>query len=196
MCGRLTQKTPVTALVRQFSVDADAASQGPLGDRAPSQDVLVIRRHPKTGACHLDPLRWGLIPNWRKGEAVPKGHHNARIEGIADKPVFRPVWASARRCLVPADCFIEWHRMGSRSIPHAFALASGEPMALAGLWDNWQQPDGSWLRTFTIITMPAQEPVSGIHHRMPLILGAELWPLWLGPGKWTPIGSRRHGCRA
>ena len=45
------------------------------------------------------------------------------------------------------------------------------PFAIAGLLENWRQPQsGEWIRTFTIITVPANELVAQIHDRMPLIL--------------------------
>ena len=31
---------------------------------APSQQAMVVRRHPKTGERHLDLLTWGFVPHW------------------------------------------------------------------------------------------------------------------------------------
>ncbi len=53
-------------------------------------------------------------------------------------------------------------------------------MALAGLWEGWRAPDGSIMRTCTIVTGEANEKLSAMHHRMPMILPREAWPLWLG----------------
>ena len=57
-----------------------------------------------------------------------------------------------RRCLVLADGFYEWRKDGKGKVPMRFILKSGEPFAFAGLWDTWKQPDGSLLRTYTIVT--------------------------------------------
>ena len=69
---------------------------------------------------------------------------------------------------------------GARKQPYAVALRDGALMALAGLWEGWQQPDGTWLRSFTIITTDANAKQALVHHRMPVILPPEAWPLWLG----------------
>ena len=50
-------------------------------------------------------------------------------------------------------------------------MKSGEPFALAGLWENWQDPGSErWIRTFAVITTAANELVRDIHDRMPVII--------------------------
>ena len=52
---------------------------------------------------------------------------------------------------------------------------------MPGLWENWRQPQSAeWIRTFVIITVPANELVSQIHDRMPLILPKSAYERWLG----------------
>ena len=34
----------------------------PTWNIAPTQDAMVVRRHPETGDRHLDLLQWGLLP--------------------------------------------------------------------------------------------------------------------------------------
>jgi putative SOS response-associated peptidase YedK len=58
-------------------------------------------------------------------------------------------------------------------------LASGEPFAMAGLWETWDAPDGSLLRTFTIVTGEPNALVAPIHNRMPAILLPEHEAIWL-----------------
>ena len=53
-------------------------------------------------------------------------------------------------------------------------------MMLAGLWDIWQGADGARLRSCTLITTGANEVARPVHDRMPVIVAAEGWPLWLG----------------
>ncbi|HXX38843.1 MAG TPA: SOS response-associated peptidase family protein, partial [bacterium] len=61
------------------------------------------------------------------------------------------------------------------------ARADGQPMALAGLWETWCAPDETReLRTFTIVTATANEDVSPLHHRMPVIVEEADWSVWLG----------------
>ena len=57
--------------------------------------------------------------------------------------------------------------------------ASGEPFAFAGLWDGWRDPKGEVVRSCTIIATSANELLSPIHDRMPVMLPRDLEPLWL-----------------
>jgi putative SOS response-associated peptidase YedK len=65
-------------------------------------------------------------------------------------------------------------------VPHAIARADGEMLAFAELWEGWRASDGDVLRTFAIITTDANEQMSTLHCRMPVILEQTDWPLWLG----------------
>ena len=60
-------------------------------------------------------------------------------------------------------------------------MASGEPFAFAGLWSSWTSPDGSEIRSCTIVTTDANEAISPFHNRMPVILSPETESLWLDP---------------
>ena len=97
---------------------------------APSQDVAVVRA--ADGGRNLSMLRWGLIPAWAKDPAIGYRLINARSETVAEKPSFRSAYRR-RRCLIPADGFYEWQRLGKIRQPWLFGLRDGAPFALAGL---------------------------------------------------------------
>lgn len=179
MCGRYLLARPVAEVAAYFDVAGPTPNQAPSWNIAPTQDGLVVRRHPQSGGRHLDALRWGLVPRWARDAAGAARLINARAEGIGEKPSFREAFAR-RRCLVPMDGFYEWRSEGKHKQPFAVALRSGEPMAVAGLWEGWQQPDGSWLRTYTVITTEANARQALVHQRMPAILPRCDWKAWLG----------------
>lgn len=92
---------------------------------------------------------------------------------MRDLPTFRDAYRK-RRCIVPVDGFFEWKAIkGQRAKqPYGIAMKDGAPFGLAGIWANWKEPaSGEWLRTFAIITTDANELVTDIHDRMPVILG-------------------------
>jgi putative SOS response-associated peptidase YedK len=62
----------------------------------------------------------------------------------------------------------------------AIGMKDGAPFAFAGLWENWKDPSGHWLRTFTIVTTRPKELVAPLHDRMPAILAPEHYDRWLG----------------
>ena len=147
---------------------------------APSQEFLVIRQNHKTGERSLDLLRWGLIPYWC---ADPKGGRkpiNAKAETVARLPTFRESYRK-RRCILPVDGFYEWQATKHGKQPYAIAMKDRSPFGIAGLWENWKDPaTGEWMRTFAILTTPANDLVARIHDRMPAILKSGDYERWLG----------------
>ena len=103
---------------------------------------------------------------------------NARAETLTEKPTYRRTFEK-RRCLVLADSFYEWQKTSSGKVPMRIMLKSGEPFAFAGLWESWKDPEGEWLKTFTIITGKPNDVVAPIHDRMPMILLPENESVWL-----------------
>ncbi len=57
-----------------------------------------------------------------------------------------------------------------------------EPFAFAGLWDSWRTPDRASLETCTILTTTPNQLLADVHDRMPVILPAESYDLWLDRG--------------
>jgi putative SOS response-associated peptidase YedK len=183
MCGRVVQASePLRyAFVDGLSVP-DSRARPPSYNVAPSQELYVIRQNHKTGECTLDLLRWGLIPHGCKDPSGGRKPINARAESVASLPTFRAAYAK-RRCIVPVESFFEWRAIkgaGAKQ-PYAVAMRDRTPFAIAGLWENWRQPQsGEWIRTFAIITVAANALVGQIHDRMPLILPKSAYKRWLG----------------
>ena len=184
MCGRYFQQRGSGDIARYFGTTNATPNLLPSFNRAPTQDGLVVRRHPETGARHLDALRWGLVPRWAKDASGGARMMNARSETVADKPAFREAFRK-RRGIAVADGFYEWQALpgpnGGKQ-PFAVAMADGAPMPLAALWEGWRAPDGTILRTYTILTTDAVPELSVLHDRMPVILPPEAWDAWLGAG--------------
>jgi putative SOS response-associated peptidase YedK len=113
---------------------------------------------------------------------------NAKAETVAVLPSFRDCYRR-RRCLLPVDNFFEWRAIkGAKAkLPYAIAMKSGEPFALAGVWENWQDPGSErWTRTFAVITTAANELVRDIHDRMPVIIPPLAYDRWLSTDEPDP----------
>ena len=109
MCGRVIQSSgPLNfAIVDGMNVrDSRVHNYPPRWNAAPSQDLLVIRRNHRTGEVSLDPLRWGLIPNWCNDPQGGRKPINAKCETVHTLPTFRDAYRS-RRCIIPVDGFFE-----------------------------------------------------------------------------------------
>jgi len=187
MCGRITQKSNPKVLGLRIATLIEplheASPPPPRYNGAPGQQHWVIRQHPETGARHLDRLWWGLIPHWIKEPSPRLKPINATAERVASAPMFRAAY-SRRRCLVPVDNFFEWAKRPGKGPkqPYAIAMKSGEPFALAGIWESWRHPEsGEVVRTFCVITTAANAVVAPLHDRMPVILPPEVFDRWLTP---------------
>lgn len=186
MCGRFALSLTPADLAAVFGTRNAPANVAPTWNLAPRQWPPVVRRHPGTGERRLDLLQWGLLPHFERDPARARRPINARAETVARLPTFRAAYA-ARRCLVPAEAFYEWRHDGALRQPYAIARADGAPLALGGLWESWTEPDsGQVTRSFVIVTTPANATLAALHERMPLVLEAADWPVWLGEAAGDP----------
>src|SRR6266481_1622978 len=144
MCGRYTLRSRDSA--KLYGVPAsELPLLVPRYNIAPSQDVAVVID--QGAGRELVLFQWGLIPSWSK---EPKGFINARAETLEEKPSFSESF-QRRRCLILADGFYEWKRIGRSKQPYFFQLRNESPFTFAGLWDTWQG-DGVSITSCTIVT--------------------------------------------
>lgn len=181
MCGRFFRHRTRDELGAAFRAQLGDEAPPPIGyNIAPSQSILAVRFNPKTSERTIDNLHWGLIPHFAGDRKVAWKLTNARAETVDKLPSYRTAYAM-RRCLIPADGFYEWRAFRKVKQPYAFALESQAPFAIAGLWENWQDPaTGKWVRSCTMITTDANALVATVHDRMPVILEPASYPRWLG----------------
>jgi putative SOS response-associated peptidase YedK len=160
------------------------------GQVAPGQPHWLLRQNPETGERSLDRLTWGLIPHWCKDGAGGRRPIIARAETVSSLPSFRDAY-KRRRALLPVDNFFEWRpaQGANPKQPFAVGMKSGEPFAIAAIWENWQHPmSGEWIRTFAVLTTTANELMAEIHDRMPVIIPPESYDRWLGTLDPDPRG--------
>ena len=143
---------------------------------APSMESAVVVNI--EGTKKLTEMKWGLIPGWAKNERLASKLINARSETVHEKPSFKGSLIN-KRCLIPADGFLEW--AGVEKQPQYIHLKDQHLFAFAGLWSNWKSNEGKTLNTFTILTTQANEKLTQIHPRMPVILPPENYSTWLNP---------------
>ncbi|MGZ9811905.1 SOS response-associated peptidase [Pseudoroseicyclus sp. H15] len=178
MCGRMALTLPKEAMVEMFeAIPSNDLPATPSYNICPTDPVHTVTS--AEGQRRLRPMRWGLIPRWYK---APNGGPlliNARAETVAEKPAFREAIRS-RRCLIPASGFYEWSKdEDDNRLPWFVHRIDGAPMVFGGLWQEWQGEAGP-LTTCAVVTLAAAGEMARIHHRQPLVLAPEDWPLWLG----------------
>lgn len=147
----------------------------------PSYNIAPTQNSPiliDSGKRTVRAMRWGLIPSWAKDDKFGAKMINARIETLTEKPSYKNL-LQRNRCIVIADGYYEWKRDGDKKLPYYLKNPDDELLTMAGLYDIWKQPDGNLLPSYTIITKDAQENLSNIHHRMPVILTQGHLNTWL-----------------
>lgn len=176
MCGRYFLHSTADKLSALFG-EMPMPVLEPRYNIAPSQPVPVVRQNP-AGRREMVLLRWGLVPSWSKGPDSRYSMINARAETVAQKPAYRSAFRY-KRCLIPADGFYEWRAAGKGKQPYVLRPRDGRPLALAGLWEHWQDADGNELESCTILVREANSQVKAVHERMPVIMTPDSYDLWL-----------------
>ncbi|MDP0500668.1 MAG: SOS response-associated peptidase [Verrucomicrobiota bacterium JB022] len=194
MCGRFTLKCSPAQLAEAMpdwpALEARLLEK-PRYNIAPTQPVVSLRcaemgvRPADDNPPVFDVFQWGLVPGWIRETQPAQRHINARSEEAAVKPAFRGAMRH-RRCLVPATGFYEWTEVDGQRQPYYFSREDGQPFALAGLWEIWLAPDGSELRSCSLLTTRASDLLADLHHRMPVILPREHHDAWLHPERLKP----------
>lgn len=187
MCGRFSLTGDLDFYAEYFGVDDVVADD--LGARwnvAPTDPVYAVAE--REGSRLLGVMRWGFVPHW--AEDAKRIHINARAETAAASPLFGDSFAR-KRCLIPADGFYEWSSPEDGRRPHWIRRADGHPLALAGIWSSYRDPESDeWLRTCSILTTAAEGAVAPIHDRMPVALPSESWGAWLDRESTDPEAAR------
>lgn len=195
MCGRYAESREASELGDWFRVEELPSMElAPRFNVAPTSEVYIVVDEDKTR--RLTVARWGLIPSWSSDASRASRMINARSESVATKPSFRAAFRR-RRCVVPADGYYEWRPTpqgtSSRKQPFYIYPRSGEPLAMAGLFEDWHGPHGE-MRTCTILTQEAVGPVADIHDRMPVEVPESWWERWLDPDLEDAQGALEDIC--
>lgn len=174
MCGRFVLNADAQTVQQTFNLD-NLPELAPRYNIAPSQPVSIITNDKPS---ELTIVKWGLIPSWSKDPKIGYKMINARSESIHEKPSFRTPF-KYRRCLIPTSGFYEWVKTDDGKQPYFIHLPDEDVFAFAGLWEVWNSPHGEQVWTCTILTTQANEKISSLHHRMPVILDDAARDTWL-----------------
>jgi putative SOS response-associated peptidase YedK len=180
MCGRFNRRASPRDVADLF--DVTVSELPPRYNIAPTQPVAAVRIRPSEKGRELVDLRWGLIPSWADDPKIGFRLINARADTAATKPSFRAAF-KARRCLIPSSGFYEWQKREGTKLKQPFhiGLKDDRLFAFAGLWEEWHNPGGEVIESFTILTTDANELMRPIHNRMPVILPPADYAAWLDP---------------
>jgi putative SOS response-associated peptidase YedK len=178
VCGRFTVRSKLNRILQEFSAELRPEYEpAPRYNVAPTQQIMTISL--VEGRRMAMPRRWGLVPFWADDLKIGNSLINARAETVADKPAFRSSF-KRDRCLVVADGFYEWKKLDAKTKqPYFIRMRDDRLFAFAGLAARWDKQ--GVVESATIITTEANALMAPLHDRMPVILPAEAFDLWLDP---------------
>ena len=180
MCGRYSLSKSKIELEERFQSEM-LPDFKPRYNIAPTQLVPIITSQSPKGFSFF---YWGITPDFGQNKPVAQKLINARAESVLEKISFKSCFEK-RRCLIPADGFYEWKKLGKKTkIPYRFTLREDELFAFAGIWEEYETVNGEKKHTFLILTTRPNEIVSEIHDRMPVILNRQMEKKWLD--NYTP----------
>lgn len=175
MCGRYSLNKSKIQLEERFQAEM-LADFKPRFNIAPTQLVPVITSDSPKGFSFF---YWGITPGFAKNKPVSQKFINAKAETVNEKISFKQSF-NTRRCLVPADGFFEWKKLGKKTkIPYRFTMADEQAFSFAGIWEEFEDEFGESNHTFLILTTSPNSLVSEVHDRMPVILKKEDEKKWL-----------------
>lgn len=186
MCGRVGVKKGIEGLVLEH-LGASGAHDGwavPSGNVSPTNAIPGVRL--VDGVRMAASYLWGFLPPNAPSRAFISQYFtfNARDDKIATGRLYAKPF-KAQRCLIAVNAWFEWPKApgAKKGTPCTIVPTTGDLFVFAGLWGPWQDPEtGIHHDTTTVITTEPNELIADLpHHRMPAILSAENWGLWLDP---------------
>lgn len=194
MCGRYVRKTGAREIAQAFAAVDTGKSLALNYNISPTSDVFVLRA--SNEVLNLDVMSWGLVPVWAKDVSRAASLINARSESVAEKPSFRNL-ISRHRCVMPMNAYYEWKPMKALGKPmkQPFVFFPGKDsgydheshFAVASLWSTWRDGEGRELNTCVALTTEANERVSQVHNRMPVLLTKDGIDQWLSSDIVAPL---------
>jgi putative SOS response-associated peptidase YedK len=174
MCGRY-RLSRADKLAEYFEAE-QSEELSPRYNIAPTQPIPAVRKDGSGRVISM--LRWGLVPSWATDISIGNKMINCRSETVLEKPAFRESFHK-RRCLIPADGFYEWKKIGKSKQPFHFGMKDDSLFAFAGIWDGWKSPEGKLVESCSILTSTPNELLKDVHDRMPVILHRNHYETWL-----------------
>ena len=125
----------------------------------PGHSAPIIRKafdegKPQSGV-ELTSALFGLIPSWSKDGKNYRHTYNARTETVYEKPSYRTPWKKRQFCVVPMDAFYEPNYETGKPVRWRIERKDKQPILVGAIWDVWKNPQDHWLRSFSMLTINA-----------------------------------------
>lgn len=170
MCGRMniSDHEGVQSLLQILGITAAPGTEARF-NVAPTQtlDVVMMDDEPV-----LTTMSWGvsMTTKGKKGQPITRRVTNSRDDKVWSSYLWRYL-IPEQRVLIPVNGFYEWKRENKKLVAaYHITPANADAMFFAGIYRKPRNDDESF--EVSIITTRANEAMSKVHDRMPVILGS------------------------
>ncbi len=175
MISRYSLSADATAVSDRYSADPTPGYE-PMYNAAPTLLLPVMTQESPNGMSFF---YWGATPAFAGQKPLGERIINTHAEAIAEKQALRRKLRD-HRCLIPADGFYLWKRIGRKAlVPYRFTLPGNSLFAIAGIWEEYEDENNISHHTFSMITRQAHPSLSEYAERIPAILLQEKESSWL-----------------
>lgn len=173
MCGRYQLDYNIDQLKMRFDAQNNYIGYGARKEVFPTETVAIITRRENSNV--IEPAKWGLENQYIKRPLI-----NGRGETIYEKKTFKNLFLGSR-CIIPATAFFEWKLENNKKVKFQIRPTDTEAFGMAGLYETRIDGNGNPYIRCIIITTEANEAMSEIHERMPVILAKDKENIWMDP---------------
>ncbi len=181
MCGRYSLDESIEEILKYYRLEQAASKYRPQPEIFPTNLAPVLGYNGKFGY-----VKWGFDFPYLKQTLI-----NARGETVDEKKSFKRAF-DQWRCLIPATSFFEWNQQGEKK-KHRISIPQSPIFSMAGLLHPFRDEAGETYWGYVIVTTEANEQMSAIHYRMPVLLDRESGERYLQADRATEtIKSMLH----
>lgn len=154
----------------------EAADYTPHYNAYPSLKLPVVSsRQPSILSFHY----WGLSPEMAANKQVSPKLINVALSDILSRPVHQNNFIK-KRCIIPANGLFVWKPIGKKKLIPTYIYPKKQNMlALAGLWEEYEDIRGKKHQVFSMITMPAARGMESLQPNLPVVVTADYYNKWL-----------------
>jgi putative SOS response-associated peptidase YedK len=175
MIERYTIHAPAAMLREKLAVDVTDAYQ-PSYNAGPIQLLPVITSEQPRG---LSFFYWGLMARWSNNRSISEKSINLPIESAFGRAGFRRQ-VTTNRCVVPLSGFYVWKKVGKKqAVPYYLQSAQHPLMGMAGIWEEFEDMEGTVSHSFIVLTVPSSGTVRDYGESMPALLDPTQCLNWL-----------------
>jgi putative SOS response-associated peptidase YedK len=170
LCGRFFIVSDIEDLIAHYGLKQIYNDISVKGEIFPGTNIPVVFNNK---IRELNFLKWGFQVRGVNRELI-----NARVETVSEKPAFRKAFIN-NRCIIPANAFFEWRTTEKSKVKYKIEVEEERLFSMAGLYDKFVDRNNKEYFGVVILTRPANEEMSKLHNRMPVIIGIGKEDEWL-----------------